>query len=212
MEFAETVPRSDGAGLAEGDASSLISRLRAATAQAHARLETALALIPADRDRFIIVLEAFLGFHRVWEPAMRAQSRLAPLFEGRTRRGLLERDLLALGCTPQALAALPDCPRAAGLAADPYAALGSLYVMEGSTLGGRVISAALAEAGGFPPGGLAYFNPYGERTGAMWRAFRAEAEAFAPVHTHGCVERGALDCFALLTEWLPGRLLEEGHA
>jgi heme oxygenase len=51
-------------------------------------------------------------------------------------------------------------------------ALGRLYVLEGSTLGGTFIDRHLA---GLPALGgvrLGAFSPYGAETGSMWRAFR----------------------------------------
>jgi heme oxygenase len=49
-------------------------------------------------------------------------------------------------------------------------ALGMLYVLEGSTLGGRMILRALAERGVHDPA-LQFLDPYGTDTGARWRAF-----------------------------------------
>ncbi len=206
MDLAGTVPGPHGLGNTETSSARLMERLRQATAQAHEGLDRALDLFPLETARIAALLGGFLSFHRAWEPALTAHPHLAALFEGRSRIALLEADLAALGVDEQARAALEPCPQAARLAADPRQALGSLYVMEGSTLGGQVISRALARAGGFPPAGLAYFNPYGAEVGVRWRAFGAAAQAMTPAWAYGRVEVGALACFALLTDWLPPRL------
>ncbi|WP_336924131.1 hypothetical protein, partial [Aquipuribacter sp. SD81] len=59
-------------------------------------------------------------------------------------------------------------------------ALGRLYVLEGSTLGGKVLRRHLLACGAdVPVAGLACFDPYGERAGRMWQELRAAVEAWA---------------------------------
>ncbi|MCE7054496.1 biliverdin-producing heme oxygenase [Algoriphagus sp. AGSA1] len=51
-------------------------------------------------------------------------------------------------------------------------ALGILYVIEGSTLGGRIISKHVQRTLGYTPdNGAAYFAGYGEDTGLFWKKF-----------------------------------------
>jgi heme oxygenase len=56
--------------------------------------------------------------------------------------------------------------------------MGALYVLEGSTLGGRVIGRHIAATHGLTGEGLAYYAGHGTRTGAMWSAFRARLDGF----------------------------------
>lgn len=179
-------------------------RLRAETAEAHARMEDALDLVRrvSDRQRFAEVLERFLGFHLIWEPAIRQRSALRAFHEPRSRVPHLRRDLAALGLTNAEQQALPVCAAAAELASDEAAAIGSIYVLEGSTLGGQVIGRALAQAGWTPNGGLTYFNPYQARTGEMWRAFADWAEASVPPRDRPAAVAGANRTFAMLQDWL----------
>ena len=51
---------------------------------------------------------------------------------------------------------------------DPAEALGFHYVMTGSALGGRVMLRELERAG-VDIAGLGFLNPYGARTGEVWR-------------------------------------------
>jgi heme oxygenase len=71
-----------------------------------------------------------------------------------------------LGAPPTAdgpaLPAVPDTDRA----------LGRLYVLEGSTLGGAFIDRHLASLPSLAGVRIRAFSPYGGETGAMWAAFR----------------------------------------
>lgn len=179
---------------------SLHARLRAATAAAHRALEDALDLLrePPDRERFVRVLVGFHGFHRVWEPAVASQ--LPPGGAPPPRRALIEHDLRRLGLTDACLDAIAPCAAATALGADAPTALGSLYVLEGSTLGGQVITRHLAQAPWCPHEGLRTFAPYGDAAGARWRDTLALLAA-----ARGDPEQivaGALLTFAILLAWL----------
>ena len=186
-----------------GSPTDLLSRLRAETAAAHARLERELDLLSreVDRQRMLTVLERFHGFHAVWEGAMR-RSSVGAFFEPRSRMTSLADDLSRLGLTPERISALPLCAAAAPLAATREAAVGSLYVMEGSTLGGQVIGRALADRDWAPPAGFRYFQPYGAHTGEMWRGFRDWAQTTTPQAGHDAVVAGAVATFETLHDWM----------
>ncbi len=52
-------------------------------------------------------------------------------------------------------------------------ALGAMYVMEGSTMGGKIIAKMIeGQAGINGPSGFSFFNGYGEETGKMWEEFK----------------------------------------
>ena len=181
--------------------SSLHARLRTETAPAHERLERSLALLrlPLDRDRFTALLVRFHGFHRAWEPAL--AGRLPVAFVPAPRVPLIEQDLRALGLGDEAIGAIPLCAQAAALGDHPDSALGSVYVLEGSTLGGRVISRHFGQASWWPPAGLRYFDPYGEQTASRWRQTLAQLAAAG-----GDADRivaGAVRTFEILQHWLP---------
>lgn len=182
----------------------LLLHLRRATAAAHQRLEEKLDLISqlSDRQAVLRVLERFYGFHVVWEAAIRRRPELRAFHEPRARLPHLRRDLAMLGRTPDDIARLAVCAPAARLAETSAAALGSFYVVEGSTLGGQVIGRGLAAAGWAPPEGLSYFTPYGAGAGEMWRAFRQWAGAQDDAGDPDAVAAGAARTFELLTGWL----------
>jgi len=77
-------------------------------------------------------------------------------------------------------------------------ALGALYVLEGSTLGGRKILQALRSQG-VSTDGLHFLDPYGKDAGVNWRRFlRVLERETAPSQTtmNECVT-GAIRTFAL---------------
>ena len=178
----------------------ILGTLRAATAPDHLRLETSLGLLDPSLDllRYRWILERFFGFWAGWQPLVAA--RLAdPAFTApRDRRPLLATDLAWLGLTQAALGTLATCqpPRLE----DAAAALGSLYVLEGSTLGGRQILKTVAPRLGLgETAGAAYFAGYGAETGPMWRAFLGRLETSPDPEA---TIDGATRTFDTLIDWL----------
>lgn len=156
-----------------------LTALRRATRERHARIDRLMDLGRVhERGRYGRILQAFHAFLAPWEQSVAnalPAHRHAWLHE-RSRRHFLQEDLAILALSP--LHDAPAVPRLAGNAA----AWGSLYVIEGSALGGQSITRALAPAGFAPGKGSSYFNGWGEDTPGMWREFRAElrAELAAP--------------------------------
>ncbi len=173
------------------------ARLRAATASAHGRLERDLdwEARVASLDGYRGLLARLRGFHATYEPAIGAALDEAAFFEPRRRLAKLDADLTYLGLGPTGALPAPSAPRLAG----PDAALGALYVLEGSTLGGRVIGRRIAALHGFETDGLAYYRAHGPATGAMWSAFRARLEAAGDA---GALAEAAVATFAAMRAWL----------
>ncbi len=179
-----------------------LAHLRAATRPAHDRLEGALGLLDdrLDLDAYTRVLGRIYGFWREWEPHVAALLRDETFLDPRRRLHLLAADLAAVGCSAQAVAALPRCPPSA--LGDAVEAFGSLYVIEGSTLGGRVIERNVARCLGLDAGaGCSYFAGYRAETGAMWRAFLLRLDATPPDDAKR-IAVGACATFERLGWWL----------
>ena len=179
----------------------LSARLRSETALAHHQLEDAVGfdLHHPTLAQATDLLERFFGVIAVLEPALTRQ--WPALMAGREKLGLLQADLARLGHAPQAIAALPRAHDAFELAITPAAAMGALYVSEGSTLGGKLISKALRRLPDWPISGPSYFDPYEERTGAMWNQFRTALDALPPGEHDGVIA-GANSAFRFLHTWL----------
>lgn len=154
---------------------------------------------------YVGVLGRLYGFWRGWEPQVAAVLLDEALLAPRRRLHLLAADLKAAGVCDADVAALPACPPP--VLDSAAEALGSLYVMEGSTLGGRVIQRhverCLGEAG---RAACSYFGGYGAQTGAMWRAFLARLDT-VPAEDGERVGRGATATFERVGWWLdPGTI------
>jgi heme oxygenase (biliverdin-IX-beta and delta-forming) len=180
---------------------SVLDRLRSATRSDHAALEDRLDLLrpPLSRARFAQALQIFHAFHAAWEPRVADLLADEALLAPRRRLHLLVADLQALG---EAVQPYPPIPLA--FLDGPAAAWGSLYVMEGSTLGGQLIAKALRDdASWVGPEGLSYFNPHGRRTAVMWRGFCAALEAQVAALDPDRMIAGARATFRTLAERFP---------
>ena len=155
---------------------SLHQRLRTATASAHQGLEDALdwRARVATRDGYRDLLARFHGFHAAYEPAIGVALADESFWGPRRRLPALAADLAHLGLPEAGIAALPR-PSAVTFA-DAAAAMGALYVLEGSTLGGQVIGRHIGTVHGLADAGLAYYRAHGRQTGVMWNAFRARLD------------------------------------
>lgn len=153
--------------------------LRTGTAVEHEDVERTLDLLDPSltRHRLAQVLDAMHGFWRAAEAGLDDWAARCPAdAEGvdwprRRRASLFASDLRELGAP--ASDAAPLLPAVPGT----DEALGRLYVLEGSTLGGVFIDrhlAALPELAGVT---VRSFSPYGSETGAMWAAFRRSTRA-----------------------------------
>ena len=163
----------------------LLAHLRAVTRPAHDRLEGALGLLDAQLGltEYKHALERFYGFWRGWQPHVASLLQDDALMNPRRRLHLLAADLAALGSLASDIEALPVCPHPTLSGAAE--ALGSLYVMEGSTLGGR---------------GCSYFVGYGAETGLMWRSFLMRLED-EPASNTGLIADGAIATFERVAWW-----------
>ncbi len=186
--------------------------LRTGTAAEHEDVERILDLLdPAlGRPRLTQVLDLMHGFWRAAEDgldrwAVQCPDDAAQLQWSRRRRtSLFADDLRRLGAEPSDRA--PELPAVAGT----DEALGRMYVLEGSTLGGVFIDRHLAGLPGLADIPIRAFSPYGGETGAMWAAFRRATRAWVAEGGDAATVLGsARTTFAGLAGWcrpasLPG--------
>jgi heme oxygenase len=143
------------------------------------------------------VLIRFESFHRAWEPRIETLIDWSAFLVPRRRLALLQADLAALG-------AAPECgpgPDLSWLVGAP-AAWGSLYVLEGSTLGGQIITKALSTQAWRPAAGVTYFHGRGRQTGAFWRETTVAIEAQGLAGGRDPIIAAAVRTFESLTDWL----------
>ena len=184
--------------------------MRHATRELHERIEQALDLLAPglSPERYRALLERFHGLIAPFE----ARLALVGGWEGigidldeRRKAPLLVRDLRALGLADADIERLPRCgdlPAVSTLADG----MDCLYVLEGSTLGGQVISRHVHEALGISAeSGGAFFAAYGARTGRMWKAYQ-EALARLPAEpaVQAALVSAACDSFFTFERWMQG--------
>lgn len=155
---------------------SVLERLRDATRLAHERLEERLDILASMQslEGRRQLAARFHSLHAGMEAAL--EPWLAPIegldFAARRRTRALADDLAALGVEPPPSHSAPQ-------PVDAAEALGLFYVLEGSSLGGKVIRKQ-AERAGLDMTGLSFLDPYGARTGEAWRQFLAVLERECP--------------------------------
>ena len=152
--------------------------LRDATRSLHDRVEAAVDLPSraGNVDAYAGLLRAMLGLFAPIE------DRLTSLPWGQTdldiarhrRADLLRADLRALGDDPTRVRSCPNVPSPETLAAG----FGSLYVLEGSALGGQIIAREAAASLGLGPETTRFFRSEGRDVGRTWRAFGAALDAY----------------------------------
>lgn len=179
----------------------VLSRLRAETRTAHEALEADLDIfrhLASDAGRRRLA-RRFHGLHAGAESVLFPWLNALPGldYEARRRRPLLERDLAHLGePTPRPCAMSEPASRAE--------ALGLLYVLEGSTLGGQVIRKRLL-AGGQTLDGVSFLDPYGADTGPRWKSFLAILDRECPPdrpEAGKAAARGGVAGFTAARAWL----------
>lgn len=187
----------------------LTARLRDETAAAHQALEQEVDLDRRLRsvESYADLLAALHPFHRALEAEWSRRSGWAELqppvdLFARRRAALLAEDLQALDRPVPPRSVRPPLPELPGLPG----ALGSLYVSEGSTLGGAYVARrATAQLGLTADRGLAFFTGAGPLRGERWKALRRTLTCFgdaAPPADVDRLVRAAHDTFAALTAWL----------
>lgn len=187
--------------------SDVLTRLRDATADLHRSVEAAMPLLDPgiDRPTYRAYLGRLLGFYEPVEAALDRHPP-APDWPERRKVPLLKADLRALGLDDARIAALPRCHRIPDLD-DRAATLGCGYVLEGATLGGRLLRRHLAATWGVPEDGpgLGFFSIYGESGGSRWRDYRAaltEAAGLGGAEVEDKMISAAVDTFEDLRRWL----------
>lgn len=167
-------------------ATDVMDRLKRETADLHTAAErhpfqASMIRGLLDREGYAAYLEQILHVHRTLEDrlaSLRADARVAGVAtDCRFRAGVIADDLAVLGGSGMEASATPGTARLIETidAAGVPGLLGMLYVLEGSTNGGRFIARAVGKSLGLGPGpGLRYLDPYGDEQQARWGSFKED--------------------------------------
>jgi heme oxygenase len=181
--------------------------LRDSTDAIHRRLDANLNSLGMMRDRhsYTLILMGFLGLLRPLEQQL---ARIA--WEGsgidfslRRKVHWLQCDLEKLGLLPEECARIPDCPSVPTISSVPEG-LGALYVIEGATLGGQIISRQiLTDLNINGANGGRFFAAYGDDTGRLWREFVSVLDCHCPgTKTADVIEKIAISTFNCFENWM----------
>jgi len=182
-------------------------RLRKATERAHQRLERRVDV----KSRFAspLAYKEYLGLMYGFCAGVEQQlsedffGAALPDYGSRRKLPLLARDLAHQGVAADELHLIPNCPSLPACS-DIAAAFGSLYVVEGATLGGRTLLPLVESRLGYTAtSGAAYLASYGDQTGERWHDFSAAIDAWCrPPDRFARAARAAVETFAALEHWL----------
>ncbi|WP_165871583.1 biliverdin-producing heme oxygenase [Flaviaesturariibacter flavus] len=171
-----------------------------ATEKNHLDLEAAIAPVWERLQEPGVYARLLQSFHGFFAPVEKSIDRNFPVtalpdIPQRRKASWILSDLAALGVpeTPPASTFLPDINNA-------DAAWGALYVLEGSTLGGRHICGIIRKA--LPDAPLRFFEGYGAETGPRWVAFRAALEAWGEKNDPASVTEAANLTFQNFRLWI----------
>jgi len=145
-------------------------QLKDSTQASHQALEKKMVSIIKKirtREDYVNFLKLMYGYYSALE--RRVQEYVSEMEIGKRRKAerLLEDiSYFESTATPEFCKELPPINSHAE-------ALGAMYVMEGSTMGGKSIAKMIeGQAGINGPSGFSFFNGYGEETGKMWEEFK----------------------------------------
>lgn len=143
--------------------------LKDATQSLHDATEQNFAISTVESvSQYIKKLKSLTKFYLSWEPYVltRLQDESLLFYHERQKLPLLQCDLEYFGIN------MPEKDSSEIELENIAALLGSLYVVEGSTLGGQIISRMLAEKFQIRAAtGGSYFYSYGENIGRNWQDF-----------------------------------------
>lgn len=131
-------------------------------------------------DYYKKYLSALYGFVSGFETYIFPELKdLVPDLQERGKTDAITQDLKKLKVDLSDIEEMPES-YFRSMYADPYAALGALYVLESSTLGGHLVQEHLKEALGEKVADkLSYFVMHGERSDSMWQRFLKNFAAIA---------------------------------
>lgn len=181
-----------------------IKELRSSTMAAHQALDK--MLIPYIKSietptRYADLLKCFYGyFSRVEEQlSIFLNNDNIPAYDERRKAHVIVQELESWGETIPSETA--DAPRIDTKAK----AMGAMYVLEGSTLGGKIIAKIIGGNLDIDPAQLQFFNYYGDNTEAMWKEFSDTLNKYADsigLSARNEMVQASIDTFRFFKSWI----------
>ena len=154
------------------------------------------------KQDYIDLLAVFYGYFGGLEQQIERYINASNLddYNNRRKTAAIAGDIATLGGNIPQIAADTDLPKI-----DNYLqAFGALYVIEGSTLGGKIISKMIQQHLRMDNGaGLSFFNSYGEKTEQMWNGFKEILNSVASTaEDQAIITAAANQTFLKFKNWL----------
>lgn len=186
----------------------ILDRLKNDTAYNHKLLEGNVLLSSLMTDHLTVesykrIISKFYTYFLPLEKSIfpfLADEKYIPDFLQRRKASLLLEDLLYYEVPEKTLSFCVQLPEISNLSQ----AIGALYVMEGSTLGGRFISKKVNETiGATANSGAKFYHGYGTETGTFWKKFCSYMSSYASESAHHSdIINTANSTFLKLNSWL----------
>lgn len=187
----------------------LSERLKAETRAAHDTIEAAFDLDRhlSTRESYRDLLLLLLGIHAEFEALAHPHLAGTGLEDHLCRADRIRRDLAVLGSDADDTSR--PCRGRLGFIEDRPQAVGALYVVEGSTMGGVLIAQEVERRLGLgPESGAGFFSGHGRDSATAWRAFRGRLDQFGDPGSDDRVVAAALSMFTAMQERLSRAVLE----
>lgn len=179
-------------------------RLKIFTASSHQKLEkSVVGLIQKlqTSEDYSHILGLFYSFFGGLEPLIQSQGveKYLPDYNERRKVKLILEDLLALQVSNPEICKNDHLP----FIASPFEALGALYVIEGSTLGGVYIVKMIQRKLSGKENIFHFFSGYGDRNPLMWNRFKNALDHSAAFEEERAfILSGAENTFHRFYEWI----------
>ena len=178
--------------------------LREQTRQAHTALEK--IIVPhiknATRESYAQLLRIFYGYYKPVEDLIDTyiDDQTIPNYTDRRKAATILDDIKEMtgdNAVPQLCSHLPAIT-------DVYRALGAMYVLEGSTLGGKIIGKMLTSNLQLTnDNGIKFFSGYGPGSDAMWASFITALNNYlASQQQQEEIAAAATDTFTSFKAWI----------
>lgn len=182
-----------------------IAELRTATMSAHQSLDK--MLIPHIKgmqtpQQYADLLRCFYGYFTPVEEKLAAylSDERVPAFTERRKANVISNELHEMGEAPAEEKAT-ETPNIDSISK----AFGAMYVLEGSTLGGKIIAKIIGSNLDKDPSTLRFFNYYGDNTDAMWQSFSDALNGYAETLDEAGKQemvQAAIDTFHQFRSWI----------
>ncbi len=188
----------------------ILEDIRTKTAENHKLLEQASLLLPITErtitlENYIEILKKFYGFFHPLEKQIDNFSQIQsylPDYSTRRKADLICQDLVNIApqYASKPIALCKDLPAITNTSQ----AFGCLYVMEGSTLGGKMIAKIVKEVLQLDTiNGASFFNGYGKETSSKWKLFQQALIKFSHDYStnHEIID-AANETFFKFEQWI----------